>query len=148
MGMSTNSYEIWCRHFNGIQNKICKMGIAYDLVGIKRENGPGYMWPCFKDQGCTERCGHASFLSPEEVAEKEREASEALQRYLTNMANDICPQCERPIEEKKQVGRCVYSWPCGHRLYQGTLPKKEKSIEDHPFFREQAERLRETTEGN
>lgn len=131
------NYEIWCRHFNGIQNKICKQGIAYDSVGIKRENGTGYMWPCFKDQGCTERCASASFLTPEEVAEKMKESSEALRKYLAALDNNICPHCGQHIQEKKQVGHYVYSWPCNHRLYRGTLPKTTYSIMDHPFFREQ-----------
>src|SRR6266568_6839645 len=130
-------YDIWWRDFNGIQNKTCRMDISYESVGIKRLNGPGYMWPCFKDQGCTERCEHASFLSEGEVAEKERESGEALKRYLDNMLRNICPHCQKPIEDRKQVRRCVYALPCYCRLYQGTLPKEEKSIEDHPFFREQ-----------
>jgi len=27
--------------------------------------------------------------------------------------------------KEQQVGRCVYAYPCGHRLYQGRAKKKE-----------------------
>jgi len=113
----------------------CAAGVRYADVKDPHRQGLE-QYPCFKDVGCPERCASASFLSPQEVAEKEREAGEALNRYLTNIANDICPHCEHSIKEKRQVGRCVYGYPCGHRLYQGTLPKKEKTWQDHPYFRE------------
>lgn len=41
---------------------------------------------------------------------------------LTNGTSDTCPQCNQPIDEMKQVGRSVYGYPCGHRLYQGRIP--------------------------
>ncbi len=66
----------------------------------------------------------AGSVRPEEVAEKEREANAVLQEFLDNLANNICPHCKTPIAEKRQVGRCVYARPCGHRLYQGKLKKE------------------------
>lgn len=118
------SYEIWCKHFNGIQNKVCRAGVVYESVEVKRLNGPGYMWPCFKDQGCTERCSQAVFRTPEEVAEEEEKANQAIKAYLDNLKNDICPHCHTPIEEQKQVGRCAHAVPCGCRLFQGKAKKK------------------------
>lgn len=117
------SYDIWCKHFNGIFHAECRAGVKYADVEVP--NTSPRLLPCFKDRGCTERCSQAVFYTPEEIAEKEREASEAIQQFLSNLENDICPHCEKPIQEKKQIGRCVYGYPCGHRLYQGTLPKKE-----------------------
>lgn len=46
---------------------------------------------------------------------------EMLEKANELLQKDICPQCERSINEKKQIGRCVYAYPCGHRLYQGRL---------------------------
>jgi hypothetical protein len=32
--------------------------------------------------------------------------------------NGLCPDCKQPMLQK-QVGKCVYASPCGHRLFQG-----------------------------
>lgn len=114
----------WCRHYNGLMNDTCKAGVAYKDVKDPADRPLGY--PCFKDKGCTHLCDKVSFLTPEEAAIEEEKVSEALRKYLENIANDICPHCNTPIKEKKQIGRCVYGYPCGHRLYQGSLPKEEK----------------------
>lgn len=39
---------------------------------------------------------------------------------------DYCFHCKRKIETVKQVGRCVYAYPCGDRLYQGKIPESWK----------------------
>ena len=121
----------WCRHYNGLMNDICKAGIAYDDVKDRSGNTHGIArWPCFKDSNCAERCASASFLSEEEVAAEVERSNQALAKYLSDMANNICPLCSKPIESKKQIGRCVYSVPCYHRLYQGTVPKDERTPQD------------------
>lgn len=51
------------------------------------------------------------------------EAQEVVVRYLTNMANNVCPVCEQTVTKKVQVGRCVYNEGCGHRMYQGSVPR-------------------------
>lgn len=56
-----------------------------------------------------------------------------LRQFLENLTglsdgtSDTCPQCNEPIKEMKQVGRSVYGYPCGHRLYQGTIPPHWRS---------------------
>ncbi len=117
------SFELWCKHYNGLHSKVCRADVSYESV--KDPAGAILHLPCFKDQGCTERCEKASFRTPEEVAAEDERVSEALKKYLDNIKNNICPHCGTPIQEKKQVGRCVYAMPCNCRLYQGTLPKKE-----------------------
>lgn len=117
------SFELWCKHYTGLMNDTCKAGVRYKDVQGDEKIPLNY--PCFKDKGCTHLCSKVDFRTPEEVKEEYEKARESLARYLENIANDICPHCKKPIEEKKQVGRCVYGLPCYHRLYQGTLPKKE-----------------------
>lgn len=56
------------------------------------------------------------------------EAVKAVQNYFAALKDGICPTCSQKVESKKQVGRCVYGHPCGHRLYQGTLPKEGEWI--------------------
>jgi hypothetical protein len=45
-----------------------------------------------------------------------------LQEFFKKIEDGICPECNREYTPK-QVGRCVYASPCGHRLYQGTVKK-------------------------
>ena len=113
------SYGNWCKYYNGLHSKVCRAGVIYN--DVRDPVGDVLQVPCFKDRGCTERCEKASFRTPEE---EEARFNEVLKRYEENMKNNICPHCGTPIQEKKQVGRCVYA-NCGCRLYQGTLPKKE-----------------------
>jgi hypothetical protein len=59
----------------------------------------------------------------EQTPERKAELDASVAKYLADLANNICPVCETPVEKKIQVGRCVYAEPCGHRLYQGQLPE-------------------------
>ena len=66
------------------------------------------------------------------------EAAEAVRAYLEDMAANRCPTCHQPVQEERQVGRCVYALPCWHRMYQGTAKPKPKKM--HPYFQEQLDR--------
>lgn len=54
-----------------------------------------------------------------------KEPSPIVAEYLRKITENICPICDEP-GEPKQVGHCVYG-ACGHRWYQGELPKKKES---------------------
>lgn len=49
-------------------------------------------------------------------------------QMLTNMANvmskksDTCYVCGGKINTLEQIGKCVYAFPCGCRLWQGSVP--------------------------
>lgn len=43
-----------CRHFTGIQNKTCKVGISYESV--RDESARPYGFPCLLSGGKCERC--------------------------------------------------------------------------------------------
>jgi len=120
-------FENWCRHFNGIHNGVCKVGIRYKDV---RDDSSPARFPCFKSDACIERCASVSFLSEEEIAAEEQRSSEVLAAYLGDLASNTCPFCKKPIERKQQIGRCVYALPCYHRLYQGVVPKSERTPAD------------------
>lgn len=51
------------------------------------------------------------------------DVSERIRKYLDLLARGFpeCPHCGKTVENKIQVGRCVYAEPCGCRLSQGTL---------------------------
>ena len=43
-----------------------------------------------------------------------------------NRKTEDCPHCGEHVESMEQVGRCVYSRPCGCRQFQGLVPEKWK----------------------
>lgn len=117
-----------CVHFNGVQNRTCEAGVAYDLFRRKDEAGTQtHSMPClrFLHERSAEGgrpiapCELLRWPTDEEVAAEVAESDEALAAFLGKLASDVCPHCDRKIERKQQVGRCVYADPCGHRLYQG-----------------------------
>jgi hypothetical protein len=56
-------------------------------------------------------------------------ARKALTRLLENIHNPQgeCFQCHQSVTHKKQVGRSVYLYPCGHR-YAGVLSERARGI--------------------
>jgi DNA-directed RNA polymerase subunit RPC12/RpoP len=68
------------------------------------------------------------------------EQEEAIAKFFENMLAHICNECGKPIDREKQVGRCVYAEPCGHRLFQGKASynvPSQKTWKDHPYFKEE-----------
>lgn len=115
-----------CRHFTGIQNKACEVGVNYrEFVG-----GPDFGWarrlPCLGDDDFhadNKPCSQRSLYTVKELAEQKREAAQHLTVYLKDIEEGRCPVCHQPAKQK-QVGPCVYGVPCGHRMYQGRVAKK------------------------
>jgi hypothetical protein len=108
-----------CRHFNGIQNKACEAGIPYKQ--FLYQNYP--IFPCrVRDDGTfSGACSAFAWSTPEEIEAEEKATSEAVAAYFTALSAGLCPVCGQAVTDKRQVGRCVYGEPCGHRLYQGKL---------------------------
>ncbi|MFA5937502.1 MAG: hypothetical protein WC822_06530 [Candidatus Paceibacterota bacterium] len=108
-----------CRHFNGLMNEACDVGVRYE--DVRDTTVAPHRFPCLKGETLYGGfCVKASFPTPEEVAAEVKEIDDELRQWNENMANNICPHCKKPMH-KYQVGRCVYASPCGHRLYQGRL---------------------------
>jgi hypothetical protein len=64
--------ETKCKHFTGIQNKTCKVGIAYDSLPETEESGRTYRpLPCI-DPGCS-TCDKREFYTAEELDAREVE---------------------------------------------------------------------------
>lgn len=109
---------LWCKHFHGIQHKICDQGV--NLMSVRDTSGPGMAeWPCTSGNQTQVKCDLAEFPTEAEARGAEERMAETVKAFFEKLTNNICPHCERPIEVKEQVGRCVYARPCGHRLYQG-----------------------------
>lgn len=112
-----------CRHFNGLMSKVCKAGVAYETFRVPNQ-GMRTSLPCFVD-GLSVPCAERDFPNEAEAKAQEAESEAYIKAYFEKVAMGICPICDR-LMTKKQVGRCVYGDPCGHRLYQGTIPKEAK----------------------
>jgi hypothetical protein len=121
-----------CRYYTGIANGTCRAGIVYREV--RASDSHPYRWPCFQDDGCSERCASVSYYTAEEIGAQLKESKAALERWAGKLRNNICPECNQPIQYKRQVGRCVYACPCNHRLYQGRLSEEERAKQPKPMM--------------
>ena len=113
-----------CRHFTGVgRSETCAAGIRYDSVRDSTHPGP-YRWPCLGadmrlGEGCTTTCVKHELLSKEEAEAEEAEIEAVVSAHLAKLAANICPACDTPYTDTKQIGPCLYAIPCGHRLGQG-----------------------------
>jgi hypothetical protein len=109
-----------CRYFNGIGNEYCEAKVKYTDV-IQYPNDRPSVHPCFKENNISFSCTKAAFYTEEEVQQEVKKIDDLFAQVTSDLQNNICPTCKQPIEKRKQVGRCVYANPCGHRLYQGRI---------------------------
>jgi hypothetical protein len=64
-------------------------------------------------------------IAMSENEEMTKEEKRIIADFLTRLAEGKeCPHCHTTIERKEQIGRCIYAQPCGHRLYQGKLRRR------------------------
>jgi hypothetical protein len=81
--------------------------------------------PCLKetptDPTRTDLCPLSEYLTEEQARAKADEVGHRLATTLARMAAGYCPECDQKVESKRQIGRCIYAAPCGHRLGQGRL---------------------------
>jgi hypothetical protein len=110
-----------CKHYTGRYNILCGQGIRYDAFAVM---------PCWdgRQRSPEERLGLcADFCLPtvaERAADKARvdQATHAwLREAGTRQAHGQCVHCGVALTGKRQVGRCIYSEPCGCRQGQGIL---------------------------
>jgi hypothetical protein len=67
-----------CIHFNGIMNKTCRAGIAYDDVKDKSQSP--FRFPCLQQGG---QCSKAEFLTEGQIQEHLKEMGSAAVKNLT-----------------------------------------------------------------
>lgn len=137
-----------CKFHNGDYfNTHCEAGVCYRDVTTDpdRVEGRAFRKPCIdwmawnaergtnwdnekqrENWALRGHCDKRQFPTAEEVAEFEVQCDAKFREHMENIKNDICPTHKISIT-KKQVGHCVYADPCGCRLYQGKLVKKEKN---------------------
>ena len=104
-----------CKHFTGIQHDKCAVDVVYK--DVRDSSKSPYEFPCL---GADVECLNREYPTREEAEKEVDEMEQAVADFLTRLAKNECPVCEKPVTHKQQVGNCVYS-DCGHRLYQGTI---------------------------
>lgn len=113
----------FCKHYRAAaDHDACAAGIRY--ITVRGESVDGTTLPCF-DNGQHLDCALRQMPTPDEIEAERREIAKAITAWAENLMAGICPHCGSAIEQKEQVGRCVYARPCGCRLYQGQLSEDE-----------------------
>lgn len=114
-----------CEHFNGLSNEVCRAGIRY--LDVRDESQRPYAFPCLRGEGwdgnprplAATTCDRAEFLTDEQAQAKADEIYARARARLEQEAAGFCGQCNRKVERKARVGRCIYNEPCGCRIGQG-----------------------------
>lgn len=96
-----------CKHFNGIQHKTCRAGVAYD--SFERDGKPYSPIPCLpSDRPCNATCPKREFPTEAEVQAREAE----MQRSLDNTRTAIVAITEKIGKWKKGMGGTEGQMPC------------------------------------
>ena len=117
-----------CFHFRGIQN-VCAAGI--DLVTVRDASQPGpYRWPCLSLDGrkATTTCPSYREPTAEEIAADRAAWDARIAELDERLKRGECGECGVKTASVRQVGRCVYAEPCGHRIGQGDAKQVAKAM--------------------
>lgn len=109
-----------CVYFTNLSQGRCLAGVAYWPQGPQ---------PCLLDyDNGTHVCELRRFPDADtaraQAIERHREIEALLNEMTTRMTNKQCLHCGVAFTRLRQVGHCVYAEPCGHRQYQGRVPKE------------------------
>ena len=108
--------NVWCKHHCSIIHEpVCKAGV--DRATVRDESSRPWHYPC--TNFATNTCPKREWPTVAEQADKDRKASEHIAEIIARINDKRCPHCNVKWSGKRQVGRCVYLEPCGHRLGQG-----------------------------
>ena len=136
------THNDWCRHYRGMAGRYnreteqfdevrCEAGMASKSMGAPGDSGSAkpleMLYPCFERDKVPYLCPHTSYFTKEEKAAKEAEIAAFLNEWASRLERGVCTTCEQPMTQK-QVGRCVYAEPCGHRLFQGRVTRKAGAL--------------------
>lgn len=112
------------------ENKHCKAGIEMETMIVQGDKPYRSILPC-----CNPEVSHHCPKHEPYTEEEERADDLKIADFLKKMAalstrkSEECPHCGAHVEEMEQIGRCVYSRPCGCRQFQGQVPTAWKGAQ-------------------
>jgi hypothetical protein len=116
-----------CVHFRGIQHATCEAGV--DMASIRDGSQPGpYRWPCLTLDKATTSCALYREPTAEEIAADQAAFEARLDEMRTRSERGECSHCGVKVASVRQVGKCVYADPCGHRIGQGDARQVAKAM--------------------
>jgi len=117
--------QVWCKHYNGAASKVCGAGITYKEIGI------GLELPCLKPELIT--CNSRDYYTEKEWEDQEKAITDHIEKINQFMRRETenCLVCGKHVIRIYKSGRCVYAAPCGHRLWQGSIPDIWREVRKH-----------------
>lgn len=124
-----------CVHFRGIQHDKCCAGV--DMKSVRDESQPGpYRWPCITLTGITKKptpqatttCEKYREPTADEIKADEDAFNARLDEMRERTKRGECSTCGQKATRARQVGKCVYLDPCGHRVGQGDAKRVAKAM--------------------
>jgi hypothetical protein len=123
-----------CVHFTGIplfgaNPGRCRAGVDYGHVRVDCDKvGPGvpFGFPCVDSDIRT--CPRRELLTREQAEVGVDEGERKAQAFLAKIAMGVCAVCGDESTDFKQVGKRIYSVPCGHRVGQGSAAKYRAGV--------------------
>lgn len=111
------SHQLTCRHFLGLQKKVCEAGVDYSTM--RDVSAPGMAhWPCLPGRRpCVTVCPKRELHTEEQARALVAAMDKAIEDALSNIGAGRCHECGKAIEPSQIVGRCKYG-ACGHRIGQ------------------------------
>jgi hypothetical protein len=114
-----------CVHFNGIQHDRCAAGVPLVSVRVSSATEPN-RWPCLR--GVDLPCANRHLPDRDEAERRHDERDALVSEMLSRSARGICVTCGDQSTDWDQVGACIYSQPCGHRVGQGNAAGFKASV--------------------
>jgi len=121
-----------CVHFTGTQHDRCDAGVRYMDVRDNRTREEGWTlatcFPCLPDGEANTKCAKRQYATSEEAEQAAAARESAFTRFVDRMTTGVC-QCGVEATGARQVGRCVYLKPCGHRAGEGEAVRYWADVE-------------------
>jgi hypothetical protein len=114
-----------CVHFSGIHHDKCRAGVAYATV--KNFLGEGRIYPCVAPEVMT--CASRQLPTQEQAEVLADQAEEHHRAFMAKIALGVCASCDVEAADFKQVGKCIYAMPCGHRVGQGNAAEYQAGVD-------------------
>lgn len=109
-----------CAHFTGIHKRTCRAGVDYE----RAREGP--QLACLVP--AVTICASRELPTREQAEVLADQAEEQQRAFLAKVTMGICGTCEDESTDFRQIGKCIYSVPCGHRVGHGKAAEYKAGV--------------------